>query len=89
MALMDHLGFKKFHVMQDEITGAIRDALSERLLGIGVASPQATPQIDAATYELYLRGRHMGQLSDGARANILGLNCARFLGIEVPQRYRH
>jgi TolB-like protein len=45
--------------MQDEITGAIRDALSERLLGIGVASPQTTPQIDAATYELYLRGRHM------------------------------
>ena len=45
--------------MQDEITAAIRDALSERLLGIGVAGPQATPQIDAATYELYLRGRHM------------------------------
>src|SRR6478735_5208896 len=45
--------------MQDEITAAIRDALSERLLGIGVASPQLTPQIDAATYELYLRGRHM------------------------------
>jgi serine/threonine-protein kinase len=45
--------------MQDEITGAIRDALSERLLGIGVARPQATPPIDAATYELYLRGRHM------------------------------
>ena len=45
--------------VQDEITGAIRDALSERLLGIGVAGPQATPQIDAATYELFLRGRHM------------------------------
>jgi predicted TIM-barrel fold metal-dependent hydrolase len=33
--------------------------------------------------------RTMGQLSDKARANILGLNCARFLGIDVPQRYRH
>ena len=32
--------------------------------------------------------RTMGQLSDGARAKVLGLNCARFLGIEVPQRYR-
>ena len=30
----------------------------------------------------------MGQLSDGARAKVLGLNCARFLGIEVPARYR-
>ena len=45
--------------VQDEITGAIRDALSERLLGIGIASPQETPQIDAATYELFLRARHM------------------------------
>ncbi len=32
--------------------------------------------------------RTMGQLSDGARAKILGLNCARFLGLEVPARYR-
>jgi predicted TIM-barrel fold metal-dependent hydrolase len=32
--------------------------------------------------------RTMGQLSDGARAKVLGLNCARFLGIEVPARYR-
>jgi hypothetical protein len=30
----------------------------------------------------------MGQLSDKARANVLGLNCARFLGIEVPAKYR-
>jgi predicted TIM-barrel fold metal-dependent hydrolase len=32
--------------------------------------------------------RTMGQLSDGTRAKVLGLNCARFLGIEVPARYR-
>ena len=32
--------------------------------------------------------RTMGQLSDGARAKVLGLNCARFLGIEVPTKYR-
>ena len=32
--------------------------------------------------------RTMGQLSDGARAKVLGLNCARFLGIEVPAHYR-
>ena len=31
----------------------------------------------------------MGQLSDDARAKILGLNCARFFGIDVPARYRH
>jgi serine/threonine-protein kinase len=45
--------------VQDEITGAIRDALSERLLGIGPARHQKTPSIDAATYELYLRGLHL------------------------------
>ena len=45
--------------VQDEITGAIRDALSERLLGIGPARHQKTPAIDAATYELYLRGLHL------------------------------
>jgi serine/threonine-protein kinase len=43
--------------VQDEITGSVRDALSERLLGIGRAQPQARPQIDSATYELFLRGR--------------------------------
>jgi predicted TIM-barrel fold metal-dependent hydrolase len=32
--------------------------------------------------------RTMGQLSDGARAKVLGLNCARFLGLEVPAKYR-
>jgi predicted TIM-barrel fold metal-dependent hydrolase len=32
--------------------------------------------------------RTMGQVSDATRANILGLNCARFLGIEVPAKYR-
>jgi serine/threonine-protein kinase len=45
--------------VQDEITIAIRDALSERLLGIGPARHQKTPSIDAATYELYLRGLHL------------------------------
>ena len=45
--------------VQDEITGAIRDALSERLLGIGPARHHATPAIDASTYELYLRGLHL------------------------------
>ena len=45
--------------VQDEITAAIRDALSERLLGIGPARHQKTPSIDAATYELYLRGLHV------------------------------
>jgi predicted TIM-barrel fold metal-dependent hydrolase len=32
--------------------------------------------------------RTMGQLSDGARAKILGLNAARFLKLEVPAKYR-
>jgi predicted TIM-barrel fold metal-dependent hydrolase len=32
--------------------------------------------------------RTMGKLSDSARAKVLGLNCARFLGIDVPARYR-
>jgi serine/threonine-protein kinase len=45
--------------VQDEITAAIRDALSERLLGIGPSRRHATPSIDAATYELYLRGLHL------------------------------
>ena len=45
--------------VQDEITGAIRDALSERLLGIGLARHQKTPSIDGDTYELYLRGLHL------------------------------
>ena len=45
--------------VQDEITEAIRDALSERLLGIGPAPHQPTPAIDPVTYELYLRGLHL------------------------------
>jgi eukaryotic-like serine/threonine-protein kinase len=45
--------------VQDEITVAIRDALSERLLGIGQVAKQAPPAIDPATYELFLRGRHL------------------------------
>ena len=32
--------------------------------------------------------RTMGQLTDEARAKVLGLNAARFLGVEVPARYR-
>ena len=44
--------------VQDEITAAIRDALSEKLLGLGLAQPQARPTIDPETYELFLRGRH-------------------------------
>ena len=43
--------------VQDEITGAVRDALSERLLGIGRTQPHTKPAIDPATYELFLRGR--------------------------------
>jgi serine/threonine protein kinase/tetratricopeptide (TPR) repeat protein len=43
--------------VQDEITAAIRDALSATLLGIGPASAQAKPPIDSETYELFLRGR--------------------------------
>jgi serine/threonine-protein kinase len=45
--------------VQDEITAAIRDALSERLLGIGKIATQAAPAIDPETYEMYLRGRHL------------------------------
>jgi predicted TIM-barrel fold metal-dependent hydrolase len=33
--------------------------------------------------------RTMGHLSEGARADILGLNAARFLKLEVPARYRN
>ena len=32
--------------------------------------------------------RTMGRISDPARAKILGLNAARFLGLEVPAKYR-
>jgi predicted TIM-barrel fold metal-dependent hydrolase len=32
--------------------------------------------------------RTMGHLSDGARANILGLNAARFFGFQVPAGQR-
>jgi serine/threonine-protein kinase len=45
--------------VQDEITAAIRDALSERLLGIGPSRAATPPAIDAATYELFLRGRSL------------------------------
>jgi hypothetical protein len=33
--------------------------------------------------------RTMGNLSETTRANILGLNAARFLNLEVPARYRN
>jgi serine/threonine-protein kinase len=45
--------------VQDEITAAIREALSERLLGIGPSPAAPPPAIDPATYELFLRGRHL------------------------------
>jgi TolB-like protein/cytochrome c-type biogenesis protein CcmH/NrfG len=45
--------------VQDEITVAVRDALSARLLGIAVPAKRAAPPIDPATYELYLRGKHL------------------------------
>jgi serine/threonine-protein kinase len=44
--------------VQDEITAAVRDALSEKLAGIG-ALPRAKPVIDADTYEMFLRARHL------------------------------
>jgi serine/threonine-protein kinase len=47
--------------VQDEITGAIRDALGSRLLGIGPSRHQPTPAVDPETYDLYLRGRHLIQ----------------------------
>jgi len=43
--------------VQDEITAAIRDALSERLLGLGPAQGRTPPPIDPETYETFLRGR--------------------------------
>jgi len=43
--------------VQDEITGAIRDALSATLLGLGPARPQPKTTIDLETYEIFLRGR--------------------------------
>lgn len=44
--------------VQDEITAAIRDALSEKLAGIG-AVPQPKATVDPATYELFLKGRFL------------------------------
>jgi serine/threonine-protein kinase len=49
--------------IQDEITEAIRDELSKRILGIGrVHKTESAPQIDAETYEMFLRGRHLVDL---------------------------
>jgi TolB-like protein/Tfp pilus assembly protein PilF len=45
--------------VQDEITMSVRDALSERLLGIAVPAKRAAPPIDTETYELYLRGKYL------------------------------
>ncbi|MFN8579472.1 MAG: protein kinase [Gemmatimonadaceae bacterium] len=59
--------------VQDEITSAIRDALSARLLGIGSVQQYDTPNIDMETYELYLRGRfHLNRLADGMHQ---GMEC--------------
>jgi serine/threonine-protein kinase len=44
--------------VQDEITAAIRDALSERLLGLGPAQAHTPTSIDPETYESFLRGRY-------------------------------
>ena len=44
--------------VQDEITASIRDALSERLLGLGPAQGHTPTSIDPETYEAFLRGRH-------------------------------
>jgi serine/threonine-protein kinase len=44
-------------VVQDEITTAIQEALSERLLGLGPAPWKPVQAIDPETYELFLRGR--------------------------------
>ncbi len=43
--------------VQDEITESIRDALSDKLLGLGQATVQPKTDIDPDTYELFLRGR--------------------------------
>jgi serine/threonine-protein kinase len=44
--------------VQDEITAAIRDALSATLLGLGPAQPVVKSAINSEAYELFLRGRH-------------------------------
>lgn len=57
--------------VQDEVTGSIRDELSRHLLGIGEHRAQATPAIDAETYELFLRGRYLiDQRVEGMRAGM-------------------
>jgi TolB-like protein/tetratricopeptide (TPR) repeat protein/tRNA A-37 threonylcarbamoyl transferase component Bud32 len=45
--------------VQDDITAAIRDALSARVLGLGQLGRPAEPQIDPETYELFLRGKFL------------------------------
>jgi eukaryotic-like serine/threonine-protein kinase len=44
--------------VQDEITAAIRDALSQRLFGLGPAQAHTPTSIDPETYESFLRGRY-------------------------------
>jgi serine/threonine-protein kinase len=44
--------------VQDEITAAIRDALSEKLVGIG-ALPRPKPVVETNVYDLFLRGRFL------------------------------
>jgi serine/threonine-protein kinase len=64
-------GVSDLFAMQDDITTAIRDALSERLLGIGRAAPSSPSAIDPKTYELFLRGRYLMRLrAQGMRAGM-------------------
>ena len=52
--------------IQDEITLAIRDALSEKILGIEKGPRISKALIDAETYELFLRGRfHIAKRAEG------------------------
>ena len=67
--------------VQDEITAAIREALSERLLGIGPSPAAPPPAIDPATYELFLRGR---RLIDGLESTERGVALLEAVGRRAP-----
>jgi serine/threonine-protein kinase len=69
--------------VQDEITAAIRDALSEKLLGLGSATPKPRTAIDPETFELLLRGRFfMARRAEGIQKGMefLGQVLARAPG---------